>query len=221
MTEYAIKLAKDHVLINDGKGWLLVDTGSECSFRESRHILLDGNDFSVPRDFQMANADYVSAKVGERVGGLIGMDILGRYGFKFDIPAEKFTVGCSTEGLTRVPSMIRGGRIFVDMTINALPVRLLLDSGARISYVFPRFTEGLVSVGPEIDFSPMLPGDGYFETPIFPFPAVFAGKEFTMEAGHLPVILQEQLASIGCEGAVGFEILKRFPIVIADGGVWI
>ena len=220
MTEYAIKLTNGHVLINDGEGWLLVDTGSQYSFRESGHILLDG-DYPVPRSYSRADADYVSAMVGERVGGLIGMDILGRYGFKIDIPSMKFTVGCSTEGLTLVPSLIRDGRVIVEMTINGFTAKLLLDSGAPISYVFPRFTEELVPVGKEKDFSPMLPGDGTFETPIFEFSAVFAGKEFMMKAGHLPPRLESQVASTGCEGAVGLEITRRFPIVIADGGVWI
>ena len=41
------------------------------------------------------------------------------------------------------------------------------------------------------------------------------------EIGHLPPLLQAQIASTGCEGAVGLEITERFPIVIANGGVWV
>ena len=44
---------------------------------------------------------------------------------------------------------------------------------------------------------------------------------FIQEIGHLPPLLQAQVANAGCEGAIGFELLKRFPIVIADGGVWV
>ena len=221
MTEYEIKLSKGHVLIHDGEGWLLVDTGSPLSFHESGHINLAGVSRRVFRFFPGVDAAYVSDKVGERVGGLVGMDILGGVPVKIDLPAGKLTFGCTTEGMTRVPSKtILTGHVLVDMIVNGLPARLVLDTGAPISYVDTSFTEGLAPVGTGVDFMPGFSGDDTHETPIFEFPASFAGREFMMKAGHLPKEKQMEVSLVGASGAVGYELFSRFPIAIADGSVW-
>jgi hypothetical protein len=108
----------------------------------------------------------------------------------------------------------------MNMTINGHQAHVLLDSGAPTSYVSPFLTEGLQSIGTKIDFSPLTPNSP-FETPIFEFPATFAGNDFAMQAGHLPVELERQVSGLGFDGAVGFEVLSRFPLVIADGCVWV
>ena len=62
---------------------------------------------------------------------------------------------------------------------------------------------------------------GTFETPIFEFPASFAGHPFGMRAGHLPSLIRTTLSFIGVDGVIGMELLKRQPLLIADGGVWV
>ena len=220
MNEYEIKISRNHILINDGNGWLLVDTGCPSSFHESGSICLCGKSFTVSTSVMGVDADYVSGKVGERVCGLLGLNILSRFAVKFDLPAGKLTFGCSTDGLTRIPSGTKREYKYVEMTINGHLAHMLLDSGAQISYVSPFFTEGLQPVDIMIDFSPLLSEDT-FKTPIFEFPATFAGNDFMMQAGHLPVELERQVAGLGFDGAVGFEVLSRFPLVIADGCVWV
>ena len=105
------------------------------------------------------------------------------------------------------------------MTVAGRPAQVILDTGAPTSYVSKSFTEGLDPVDRITDFNPLIPGDT-FETPIFEFPASFAGKAFSMKAGHLPGSLQMPLSMLGADGVVGMEILKRFAITIADGSVW-
>ena len=96
---------------------------------------------------------------------------------------------------------------------------VILDTGAPTSYV-SKLTEGLAPISRVKDFNPLIPGDA-FETLIFEFPASFDEKEFEMKAGHLPVFCQTILSMCGADGVVGMEILKRFPLTIADGGVWV
>ena len=222
MTEYEIKLSKGHILIHDGEGWLLVDTGSPLSFHESGRITLDGKTRRAFRSFPGVDAAYVSGKVGERVGGLVGMDILGWAPVKIDLPAGKLTIGCTTEGMTRVPSRtLMTGHVLVDMIVNGRPTSLVLDTGAPVSYVDPSFTEGLEPVGTIIDFMPgLFGGDDTYETHVFEFPASFAGREFMMKAGHLPAEKQLEVSMVGATGAVGYELFSRFPVAFADGSVW-
>ena len=223
MTEYEIKISNKHILINDGNVWMLVDTGGNRSFCETKQITLCGERFSVPTYVQFytrVDTEYVSNNVGEHVSGLIGMDLLSRFAIKFDLPAGKLTFGCPTDGLTPVSPGAGRGFVSMNMTINDHQAHVLLDSGAPISYVSPFFTEGLQSIGTGIDFSPLIPNSP-FETPLFEFPATFAGNAFTMKAGHLPDDLERQVSGLGIDGAVGFEVLSRFPLVIADGCVWV
>ena len=42
-----------------------------------------------------------------------------------------------------------------------------------------------------------------------------------MMAGHLPDTLQMALSFMGIDGVVGMEVLKRCPVAIADGSVWV
>ena len=223
MNEYEIRIANKHILINDGNVWLLVDTGGNRSFCETGRITLCGKRFPVANYIQFyarVDAEYVSRNVGEQVSGLIGMDILSQFAIKFDLPAGKLTFGCPTDGLTLVSPGAGRGFVSMNMTINGHQAHVLLDSGAPISYVSPFLTEGLTSIGTTIDFSPLTPNSP-FETPLFEFPATFAGNDFTMRAGHLPDDLERQVSGLGFDGAVGFEVLSRFPLVIADGCVWV
>ena len=225
MTEYNIKLSKGHILIDNGEGWLLVDTGSPLSCHEAERIDLDGGQFSVPTFILGYNidADYLSEKIGERVRGLVGMDILRRTGVKIDLPGGKITVGCSTEGMRRVPSSIGlVGYVSVDMNVNGRQARLVLDTGAPVSYISPSFTEGLEAVDHVTDFHPSIfGGTESIETPIFEFPASFVGYGFTMRAGHLPLALRLELSLLGASGVIGLELFRWFPIVIAEDSVWV
>jgi hypothetical protein len=216
--EYDIRLSRGHVLIDGGEGLLLVDTGSPMSFHELGRIRLCGEEFPVPASLMGTGPDYVSDKVGERVAGLLGMDVIGRLGVRIDIPGGKLTFRPSAEGTTPVPSGTEMGYAFVDMTVAGRPARVILDTGAPVSYVSPSFTEGLEPVDRVTDFNPMVPGDT-FETPVFEFPASFAGRDFPMRAGHLPGLFRGMLSMLGVDGVVGMEILGRVPVVIAGGGV--
>lgn len=217
--EYDIRLSRGHVLIDGGEGLLLVDTGSPMSFHELGRIRLCGEERRVPRSLPGAGPDYVSGKVGERVAGLVGMDILGPLGVRVDVPGGKLTFHPSTEGAAPVPSGVSGmGYVFADMTVAGRTARVILDTGAPVSYVSPSFTEGLEPVDRVTDFNPMVPGDT-FETDIFELPATFAGRDFRMRAGHLPGLFTGMLSMLGVDGVVGMEIFGRAPVVIAGGEV--
>lgn len=225
MTEYNIRLVKGHILLDSGEGWLLVDTGSPLSCHEAGRIDLDGGHFSVSTSIPLYNidADYLSERIGERVRGLLGMDIIGRFRVKIDLAGGKMTFGCSTDGMRRLPSSLSlMGYVLVDMTVNDRPARIVLDTGAPVSYVSTSYTEGLEAVDRATDFQPLLfGGTKSFETSIFEFPASFAGCDFTMRAGHLPKMTQLELTLLGASGVVGLEIFRRFPVAIADGAVWV
>ena len=87
------------------------------------------------------------------------------------------------------------------------------------SYEMSPLTDGLSAVDNVTDFNPMVPG-GTFETPIFELPVSFAGQQFDMRAGYLPFRIRTTLSLLGVDGVIGMELLRRRPLLLANGGVW-
>ena len=139
---------------------------------------------------------------------------------KIDIPGGKLTLSPSTDGMSQVPSGMGLGYMTMEMTLAGRQAKVILDIGAPTSYVSKKYTAGLNPVGQVTDFNPLVPGDT-FETPVFEFPASFAGREFIMKAGYLPDSMQGMLTLMGIDGVVGMEVLKRYPVAIVDGSVWV
>ena len=220
-TEYKIGIVGGHIIVTDDRGEnLLIDTGSPMSFHSEGRIALCDEVNSVPTSLMGADADYVGRKVGAHVGGLLGMDLIGRWGVLIDVPNGKVVFGHGSDSLTPIPSKSFFGYILAEMELNGRKATVIIDTGAPISYVSPSITEGLESLGTETDFNPMVPGDT-FETPIFEFTASFGGKAFEMRAGHLPSVLGNIVSLLGVEGVVGMELLKHQPLLIAEGRVWL
>ena len=211
-------MRRDHILIETADGMILVDTGSPVSFHENGIIRLGNEEFAVNTSLMGVDSSYISDKVGERVSGLLGMDIISKTGMRIDVPCGRLSIHPTSEMMTCLPSRIGMGYVSVEMVVAGIPACVILDTGAPTSYVSPSLTDGLEPVGQVTDFNPLVPGDS-FETPVFEFPASFAGREFSMRAGHLPGSLQMMLSLIGVDGVVGMEILKRFPVAVSEGKV--
>ncbi|MBO4568918.1 MAG: hypothetical protein J5674_02945 [Candidatus Methanomethylophilaceae archaeon] len=218
--EYKIELVRGYILVNDDRGSkVLIDTGSPLSFHADGIVALGGRTFNVRTSLMGVDDGYVTDNVGTRIDGLVGMDVLGECGILVDVPGGRIVLSHPTDGMTRVPSSVEFGYVFLDMDMHGRGTTVIFDTGAPTSYVSASFTKGLVPVDHVVDFNPSVPG-GKFETLIFEFPATFAGKAFTMRAGHLPHLAQA-LTYFGVGGVVGMELLKQRPFLIADGGVWI
>ena len=225
MKEYKIELVRGHILMVDDRGSkVLVDTGSPLSFHSDGVVAIDGETMSVPTTLLVADSDYVTKNVGTKVDGLVGMDILARKGVLVDVPGGRLVFGQPTQGMRRVPSrfirvpILNVGYMCVDMDIRGKTVKVIVDTGAPVSYVDPSLTGGLAAKEMIKDFNPAV---GEFETPIFEFPAAFAGQEFEMRAGHLPKRMQLEIGLLGMSGVVGMELFKRQPVLLAEGSVWI
>ena len=219
-TEYGIEIVRGHILVNDDRGSkVLIDTGSPFSFHSEGVIALGGETFNVPTSLMGTGSDYVTENVGVDVCGLVGMDILGD-GVLIDVPNERIVLGHPTDGMAHVPSQSLFGYMVAEMDIRGRKAKVIIDTGAPISYVMSSLTDGLSAVDTVTDFNPMVPG-GTFETPIFEFPVSFAGRNFEMRAGHLPSLIRATLSLLGVDGVIGMELLRRQPLLFANGGVWV
>lgn len=219
MKEYKVEFVTGHFLINDDRGSkVLLDTGSPLSFHADGIVALNGKTYNVRTSLGGADSRYVTDNVGTAVSGLVGMDILGESNILIDAPGGRVVFDYATDGMTRVASS-QGAYVFMEMEIRGRRVKVILDTGAPISYVSSSLTEGLEVVDVVDDFNPAVPG-GKYRVPRYEFSAAFAGHEFLMRAGHLPPDLQMAVSILGVKGVVGIDVLKHQPVLVADG-VWV
>ena len=220
MKQYEIILQNGHILVAEAGGKMLIDTGSPMSFHSAGRITLCGQTFSVPTTLMYVDADYISDKVGTRVEGLIGMDIIGRLGMSVDLPAGTVSFGADTQGWHRIPSSIFGV-VRMEITAGGRPASVALDTGAPISYISPAYTDGYERVATKTDFSPFS-GTDTFEVPIYELPvSVAGGEDVKMRLGTLPSDVGSMLSMFSLDGAIGLEFLSKTPVLIADGSVWL
>ena len=218
MKDYDIILQNGHILVAEAAGRLLIDTGSPMSFHSAGRFELGGETFEAPKSLMHVNADYVSAKVGTRVEGLVGMDVIGRLGMAVNLPAGKLTFGAGTDGWRRIPSSTFGVAT-MDVTVGGRPARVALDTGAPISYIGRGYADGYEAVGTVTDFSPFCETDS-FEAPVYEIPVSVGGEEVTMRLGTPPADVGAMITLCGLDGAIGLELLSRKAVLVADGGVW-
>lgn len=80
----------------------------------------------------------LSAGLGVRLDGIIGLDVLRGRCLIIDYAAKTLTFDCSTASGPTVPLVRRASRVLVDVTIDSHQRRLLLDTGAEAILLFER-----------------------------------------------------------------------------------
>ena len=90
-------------------------------------------------------------------------------------------------------------------------VKLALDTGAWISYIDKKFTEGEPVSETKEDFSPLI---GHFCTPIYSMQVSARNQTFPVNFGNLPSQMATMLKLMGIYGVIGFDLFNAFTVVI-------
>lgn len=216
---YKIISVNGHILINSEEGKLLVDTGCPTSFCKGGRITLSENTETVPESLMGVDATYITDNVGTEVIGIVGMDFISRHNMAVDLENSTLTFDCASDGWTPIPSGLIMGTPYIEMEICGRPAKVILDTGAKISYISQHYTDGLESIGTATDFNPAIGGS--FQTPMYEGQAALSGKSFTIRLGHLPSLLDILRTNLGVDGFAGADIFKQFKVLFAGGCVYI
>lgn len=208
MKSYTLQIAGGHLLFDDGNGLILIDTGSPKSFHQDGLITIMGKEHSVPTNFPLYNIgpEYISQRVGVKVKGLMGMNIMSNIPILIDVPNERVTFG---ENLTVNNNIYAGNTMGVPSVIaevDGRQAKLLIDTGAFISYINPSFVGGKEPIRTESDFSPMMLGgsNDEFETNIYQLDTTISDREMALEYGTLPTMLNMAIGLTGAQGIIGY-----------------
>lgn len=200
-------LERDHLVVRlDGGLWVL-DTGSPFSFGRADWVELGGARLPVPDEAFGLDADRLSDLVGARLEGLIGTDLMSGFDLDFDLRAGAVTIGpdLPVPDGDRVPLSFLMGVPSLDARSRIGPHRMLLDTGAQLSYLQADGADRFPDAGPVRDFLPMF---GPFETGTRHVPFRVGGADVTLRCGRLPDLMGMTLRMVGADGIIGAELFR-------------
>lgn len=225
MSEFKLKVWNKHVFIENSGGRILLDTGSPLSCHVDGIIKIEDEEFIVPQTIMNISAEYLSEKVGCKISGLLGMDILSNFSVwicspqfgNFILFSERGDVNGSKIGTNIM------GCPSVNLYVNHQHGTFLFDTGAHISYVSSRFLNGEERCGVTTDFSPLLGNDSY-EVDLYYLESTientFCNRNFNAMYAKMPTKLEMIVSQMGADGIIGFDLIDNYRLILSDGHVY-
>jgi len=205
-----------HVVIDVDGRKVLIDTGSPVSIGKLTSWTFLGRPVNLLEELHGFNLDYLSQQVGMPLDVLMGMDVLKDYNLLID--DQVGTVIFSPDGfmmpyITRLPLTEYLMKVpAVEVEVEGHQMKLVLDTGARFSFLPNNFIIDREEKGKEHDF---YPGIGEFDTPIYSVPMRLNGEMFLLTCGILPPTLEMALQATGVNGLLGMDLLDRYVLQLA------
>lgn len=223
---HRIKEANNHI-VTDDEQLLLIDTGSPLSFHKSGCIFLGGEEISVPTSIMGVTDDYLTQKVGCEIHGIIGLDIINKYPTLISIKDNLMFINDDAvyrEKFRRVvPCGPIGGIIGLEMCVNGRMARMLVDTGAKISYIKNEFIEGLDVKEVADDFSPYI---GDFKTRLYSCQTELLSSNgsvidsYIQDYGEMPQIILKTIEMVRMDGIIGIDLFKKFRLQLKHGEIY-
>lgn len=206
---YKLEIDRKHAILvtEEGKRYL-IDTGSPISFS-------DGPLYLCGR-LQESNTggmiNHIRKVSNLDIDGLIGMATLRQYPYMlFDYPNNQISFSTktfNTKGSTVNIYSLFGMAIFFDAKIGGSNQRVILDSGAPISYIKPELVEMLSPISSVRDFHPEI---GEFDVPLYPSLDLAIGdNSIPISFGVLPSTSLVSLSTtVLADCIVGYDLLQH------------
>jgi hypothetical protein len=213
-TEYKVQLNNGHLIIDDHQR-ILIDTGSPTSFHDTGQIDLCGDSYSVPQSIMNVTSEYLTTEVGCNVHGILGMDIISKHPILFDLRNNLIFVDDDAQYGSYLPSFkLPYNLICIEIKVNGKSVRLIADTGAKISYIDESIVEGLNPVDTKQDFSPLF---GHFSTDIYECDIQFmANRPVILKFGVPPFLLSSFMSTMNVQGILGLDFFKLYRLQLRD-----
>ena len=221
-----IQLVNNHIVI-DGNQTILVDTGSPISFHPSGILKYEEICFEVMTNIPEVSLQYLSEKVGCKIDGIMGMDIINRFSTLISLKDNWMFINDdavyhSHFRMYSLPS-IAGGLFAVTIIVNHHKANLIVDTGAPISYIQSKFLNGLEGVESMNDFSPYIGNfitDTYLCEVDYLIDAALI-QNHTIRFGIPPDIISQTLTLLNVDGIIGVDLFKEFRLQIKDRKLYV
>ena len=218
METYNLINANGYIVFECNGKNILVDLGMPFSVSRQPIAFSICNNNCSARPHPDFDFDQISQDVGVPIDAFICNDNLGKFKVLIDMPGKKIffdTREIPFEG-TEVPCCF-SGYVSFNPIINGVKRRMVLDTGAPMSYVEKYVLDGCPKILDEYwDFNPAI---GRFSSPVFEVPIAFAGHEFKILcAPQHPIISQSVVNHLHADGVLGGNIFAQHKVLIDIAG---
>ena len=212
--DYPLRLVNGYpIALIDGK-YVLIDTGSPVTIGDEPEWFFLNELRHPSQDLAGVNAAFLSREVGTRVDILMGTDIMQASYVTLDLQAGlvHFSQRLLHGGGMRVPFKSLMGTPICTLEVAGRLQKMIIDTGAALTYVDKALAAGAVQTGTRQDFYPTI---GRFETPVYELPVTIGGEQLTIRCGVLPPLLQQGIRLTGADGILGTQLYEHFIVTLA------
>ena len=219
MKKVSLEYEQGHLFLSDNLGgYFIVDTGSPTTVYESQKLDFLGRLYDVSTSYSGLNVSSLRnfiPNTTKHIVGLLGNDILRDYDWlEFNVQEG---VACFGNG--EAPGRQNSfhfrdfmGVLMINIRVDGVNMRVILDSGAMLSYIKPSISNAWNSVGMKQDFHPLV---GLFQTPHFIQSIELQGKVIDVNWGNLPAGLLSGLLSNGIVDAIlGVDLFAQATVLL-------
>jgi hypothetical protein len=188
---------------------VLLDTGSPATFGRGDRIELPGGVHPISSGLLGFTVETAAEHIRKLPGVapdfdvdvLLGTDLLWGHELLLDFPSRtvRITPATAREGTARCSTRTR--------------FLALLDTGAPISYLATRHTEGVPVSGWARDF---FHGGGDYQVPLRVVPALFRGRGVAVGFAEPPVSVWMAMRLLGVQAIVGTDLLEKLGVVALE-----
>lgn len=216
MTNYSLVI-QNGILCLESEGRWVLDTGSPFSLGRIDCVNLDGRRFPVPRNAFGLSVDQLVNLPGIEAAGLLGGDILNQLDLVFDVPRR--TIGASSDPVDsngqNIPVTFLHGIPVIPVAVDGTTHRMILDTGAELSYFSGQLLDGAEPEGRVRDYHPL---SGWFEADVYQVDVRIGDAPFRLRAAIAPadqIMISGALAVTGSSGLVGNQIFLDRTVIYA------
>lgn len=213
MEKYSIGISESHVIAIINNKRVLISTGAPVSIGDMPEIMILGQVYKLENKYLGLDIKQISDHLRTDINALLGMDVLSKFIFYVSHGIEAMI--CSDffinfkETMRELPISIDSGQLMIDVKIGGVPMKMILDTGAKLSFLNYSLLEGQKSFGKKEAF---FPGAGVFSTDVYNMPIELKEKVMDIPVGKLPDTMMTDLALRQCYGILGADIFKYFSI---------
>ena len=226
MSSFNFKIWNRHILIDSNNSNMLIDTGSPKSFQQDGIVKIGDDEYTVSKSLMGIDASYLSRKVGCKISGLLGMDIMNSYSIWFNSPKfGNFILFSDKDDFKEFALPVSSQESFMGcptiyLNIKQTRVKFLFDSGAPVSYISSKFLKDIEVCGKTYDFSPLLQSDKY-EVDLYYIPYELGNECFNALFARMPSQLEIILTAYHVDGIIGFDLIDNFRLCMVNGTLFL
>lgn len=206
--KYRLSVYDRHLILHVNNLQVLIGTGVSTSFGSMPLVLLTQEHRLAP-DFIGADVAAVSEYIGTKIDCVLGGDILKDLHFTIDLVKEEacFSTMPQDQKGEPLPVSLALNVPVVEIELRGSPLKLFLDTGAKVSYLHHKHLNNYPRSGSERDY---YPGLEPFTTQTYTVPVKLAGANIAVNFGQLPAQLEMALLMAGCAGILGYDLFRYF-----------